>query len=91
MKFRFACVCACIAAFVTIQLPAQQKLTLHHHDAAHQISGTIIVPAADFLATIPASDSNDGRFPAGTWFFNNSLLSYAIFSKCGTSQCSSTE
>ena len=36
MKFRFACVCACIAAFVTIQLPAQQKLTLHHHDAAHQ-------------------------------------------------------
>ena len=40
-------------------------LTLQHHDAAHRLPGTIIVPASDFFAAIPAGDSNDGRFPAG--------------------------
>ena len=65
MKIRPGYVLVCAAVFGAVQLPAQQKLTLHHHDAAHQVSGTIIVPAADFLTTIPAGDSNDGRFPAG--------------------------
>ena len=78
MKFRLACVFACAAALAAIQLPAQQKLTLHHHDAAHQVPGTIIIPAADFLTTIPAGDSNDGRFPAGTWFFNESTVNMSV-------------
>jgi hypothetical protein len=54
------------------------KLHPQHHDAAHQLPGTIIVPASDFFATIPAGDSNDGRFPAGTWFFNNDTLNMCI-------------
>jgi len=44
----------------------QPALTPHHHDATHQLPGTIIVPASDFFATIPAGDSNDGRFPPGS-------------------------
>src|SRR5450755_2140169 len=78
MKIRIACVCACFASLVVGLLPAQQKLTLHHHDAAHQLPGTIIIPAADFIANIPAGDSNDGRFPAGTWFFNNSTVNMSV-------------
>ncbi len=78
MNFRLACVFACAAAFAAMQMPAQQKLTLHHHDAAHQVPGTIIIPAADFLTTIPAGDSNDGRFPAGTWFFNESTVNMSV-------------
>jgi len=78
MKFRLVCLFACSAAFATMQLPAQQKLTLHHHDAAHQLPGTIVIPAADFIANIPAGDSNDGRFPAGTWFFNNSTVNMSV-------------
>jgi hypothetical protein len=74
MKIRIGFVFACAAALVAAKLPAQQKLTLHHHDAAHQLPGTIIIPAADFLTNIPAGDSNDGRFPAGTWFFNDSTV-----------------
>jgi hypothetical protein len=61
-----------------MQLAAQQKLTLGHHDAAHQLPGTIVIPAADFIANIPAGDSNDGRFPAGTWFFNNSTVNMGV-------------
>jgi len=57
---------------------AQQKLTLHHHDAAHQPPGTIVVPASDFYDTIPTGDSNDGRFPADTWFFNNNTLNMSV-------------
>ena len=49
-----------------------------HHDATHRTPGTIIVPASDFFAGIPAGDSNDGRFPAGTWFFNNSTLNMSV-------------
>ena len=49
-------------------------MRLGHHDAAHQLPGTIIVPASDFFARIPAGDSNDGRFPAGEWFFNQNTL-----------------
>ena len=78
MKFRLVCLFACSAAFATMQLPAQQKLTLHHHDAAHQLPGTIVIPAADFIANIPAGDSNDGRFPAGVWFFNNSTVNMSV-------------
>src|SRR6185312_2440714 len=56
----------------------QQKLTLHHHDAAHQLPGTIVIPAADFVTNIPAGDSNDGRFPTGVWFFNNSTVNMSV-------------
>jgi len=53
---------------------AQKPLVLHHHDAAQQLPGTIVVPASDFYTNIPQGDSNDGRFPAGTWFFNNNTI-----------------
>jgi hypothetical protein len=56
-------------------LTAQRTtLTPRHHDAARQLPGTIVVPASDFYLTIPAGDSNDGRFPAGEWFFNNNTI-----------------
>jgi hypothetical protein len=78
MNIRLGFASACVAALVAVSMQAQQKLTLHHHDAAHQVPGTIIVPAADFLTTIPAGDSNDGRFPAGTWFFNESTVNMSV-------------
>jgi hypothetical protein len=78
MKNQLACAFACTVALAAFQLPAQQKLTLHHHDAAHQLPGTIVIPAADFITNIPAGDSNDGRFPAGTWFFNNSTINMSV-------------
>jgi hypothetical protein len=56
----------------------QPALAPHHHDAAHQLPGTIIVPASDFFASIPAGDSNDGRFPAGEWFFNNDTINMSV-------------
>lgn len=63
------------AAMATAQSASPgMKLQPQHHDAAHQLPGTIVVPASDFFATIPSGDSNDGRFPAGTWFFNNDTL-----------------
>jgi hypothetical protein len=49
-----------------------------HHDAARQLPGTIVVPASDFFASIPAGDSNDGRFPAGEWFFNNDTINMSV-------------
>jgi hypothetical protein len=67
-----------MAGLMACQLAAQQKLTLQHHDAAHQLPGTIVIPAADFIATIPAGDSNDGQFPAGEWFFNNSTVNMSV-------------
>jgi hypothetical protein len=57
---------------------AQKPLVLHHHDAAHQPPGTIVVPASDFYLNIPDGDSNDGRFPAGTWFFNNNTINLGV-------------
>ena len=57
---------------------AQKPLVLHHHDAAHQPPGTIVVPASDFYLNIPEGDSNDGRFPAGTWFFNNNTINLGV-------------
>ena len=68
---------AVLAASTTFAL-GQQKLTLHHHDAAHQLPGTIVIPASDFFDTIPAGDSNDGRFPAGQWYFNNNTLNLGV-------------
>ena len=47
------------------------------HQAAHQVTGSIIVPAADFLDQFPAGDSIDGRFPEGQWFFNNNTINLA--------------
>jgi hypothetical protein len=70
--------CGVTAALVSWPAAAQQKLTLRHHDAAHQLPGTIVIPAADFIAKIPAGDSNDGRFPAGTWFFNDSTVNMGV-------------
>src|SRR5450755_976900 len=78
MKLRLACFLACVAAFATQRIEGQQKLTLQHHDAAHQLPGTIVIPAADFITNIPAGDSNDGRFPAGVWFFNNSTVNMSV-------------
>ncbi len=60
------------------QPPAVASLHPQHHDAARQSPGTIVVPASDFFANIPAGDSNDGRFPAGQWFFNNSTLNMSV-------------
>ena len=62
----------------TLAAAQQPAIHLHHHDAAHQLPGTIIVPACDFFTTIPAGDSNDGRFPAGAWFFNNSTINMSM-------------
>ena len=58
--------------------PPVMKLHPQHHDAADELPGTIIVPASDFFAKIPAGDSNDGRFPAGVWFFNNDTLNMSV-------------
>jgi hypothetical protein len=59
-----------------LSLASSAQTTLHpgYHPAAHQVPGTIVVPASDFFTGIPAADSNDGRLPAGFWFFNNSTL-----------------
>jgi len=42
------------------------------------LPGTIVIPAADFIVNIPSGDSNDGRFPAGTWFFNDSTVNMSV-------------
>ena len=55
-------------------LVAEPPLVLHHHDAAHQPKGTIVVPASDFFQEIPTGDTIDGRFPAGKWFFNDDTI-----------------
>jgi hypothetical protein len=78
MKFWLAYGFASIAAVVTVQALAQQKLVLQYHDAAHQLPGTIVIPAAAFITNIPAGDSNDGRYPAGEWFFNNSTVNMSV-------------
>src|SRR5438067_3844729 len=63
-----------VALAVLCAAAAAQQLAFHHHDAAHQALGTIVVPASDFYANIPEGDSNDGRFPTGAWFFNNNTI-----------------
>jgi hypothetical protein len=62
-----------LAAFALPSI-AQQPLHPGYHPAAHESPDTIIVPASDFFAAIPAGDSNDGRLPAGVWYFDNSTL-----------------
>lgn len=47
------------------------------HPAAHEVPGTIIVPAADFIDQFPAGDSIDGKFPSGERFFNNNTINLA--------------
>ena len=78
MRLRAAWGLAFGVGLIAGQVAAQQKLTVQHHDAAHQLPGTIVIPAADFIATIPAGDSNDGRFPTGEWFFNNSTVNMSV-------------
>jgi len=70
LTFLFLCL-SC--AFAQESAPVQR-----HHDAAHQLPGSIVVPASDFFASIPAGDSIDGRFPAGEWFFNNSTINMSV-------------
>jgi len=69
--------CAWIALAASVA-PAQQVQHPGYHPAAHQLPDTIVIPAADFLANIPAGDSNDGRFPAGQWYFNNSTINLSV-------------
>jgi hypothetical protein len=78
MKLRLTYVFLCTACLAVLPVSAQQELTLVHHDAAHQVPGTLVIPAADFIANIPSGDSNDGRFPAGVWFFNNSTVNMSV-------------
>jgi hypothetical protein len=78
MKRIFAALLAVGVSNAAAQQPPVMKLNPQHHDAARQALGTIIVPASDFFATIPAGDSNDGRFPAGMWFFNNDTLNMSV-------------
>jgi hypothetical protein len=33
-----------------------------------------VIPASDFFTNMPQGDSNDGRFPAGEWFFNDDTI-----------------
>jgi hypothetical protein len=60
----------------------QQKLTLHHHDAAHQPPGTIVVPASDFFVDFPEGDTSGGGFGRGqtatAWEFNNNSLTLGV-------------
>jgi hypothetical protein len=62
----------------------QEKITLHHHDAAHQPPGTIVVPASDFFADFPDGDSSGGGFGGGrnqgptAWQFNSSSLTLGV-------------
>jgi hypothetical protein len=69
--------CAWITLAVSI-VSAQQILHPGYHPAAHQLPDTIVIPAADFITNIPAGDSNDGRFPAGQWYFNNSTINLSV-------------
>jgi hypothetical protein len=78
MRLRLAGAVLFMDVMCGLQSGAQQKLTLQHHDAAHQLPGTIVIPAADFIANIPVGYSNDGRFPAGVWFFNDSTVNMSV-------------
>jgi hypothetical protein len=84
MKFILVSLLAASTVFAAIPAAGQQKLTLHHHDAAHQPPGTIVVPASDFFTDFPDGDTSgnqDGGYnrPQTTeWQFNNSWLTLAV-------------
>ena len=99
MKSILANLLAVFIALVTIPAFGQQKLTLHHHDAAHQLPGTIVVPASDFFTDFPEGDSSGGgygrRGEATAWEFNNNSLTLGVagdvstkipVKECGTYQ-----
>ena len=65
MKSILTSLLALSAVLVVAPAVGQQKLTLHHHDAAHQVPGTIVVPASDFFTDFPAGDSSGGGFGRG--------------------------
>ena len=73
-----------VVSLACAALPAtgQQKLTLHHHDAAHQVPGSIVVPASDFFTDFPAGDSSGGGFGRGqaatAWEFNSNSLTLGV-------------
>jgi len=77
-------VCQLTLSLVCAALPAsgQQKLTLHHHDATHQVPGTIVVPASDFFTDFPAGDSSGGGGGRGqavpAWEFNSNSLTLGV-------------
>ena len=83
----FCCVALLLAALPCAPAFAQRPLVLHHHDAAHQLPGTIIVPASDFYLNMAEGDSNDGRFPAGTWFFNENTINLGAAAEIGRASC----
>ena len=82
MKTILASLLAVSTIFAAIPAAGQQKLTLHHHDAAHQSPGTIVVPASDFFTDFPAGDSSGGGFgrrgEATAWEFNNNSLTLGV-------------
>jgi hypothetical protein len=71
-------------AFLAATAGAQQKLTLHHHDAAHEPPGTIVVPASDFFDTFPDGDGAIGGAGYGrnagpaVWYFNSSAMTLGV-------------
>ena len=62
MKYILVSLLAVSTAFAANPAAGKQKLTLHHHDAAHQLPGTIVVPASDFFTDFPEGDSSGGGF-----------------------------
>ncbi|HUD22186.1 MAG TPA: hypothetical protein VMQ60_05025 [Acidobacteriaceae bacterium] len=82
MKIILASLLAVSTVFMSIPAHGQQKLTLHHHDATHQVPGTIVVPASDFFTDFPAGDSSGGGFgrrgEATAWEFNNNSLTLGV-------------
>jgi hypothetical protein len=82
MKYILINLLTACTAFAAIPAVGQQKLTLHHHDAAHQLPGTIVVPASDFFTDFPEGDSSGGGFgrrgEATAWEFNNNSLTLGV-------------
>ena len=82
MKYILINLLTACTAFAAIPAVGQQKLTLHHHDAAHQLPGTIVVPASDFFTDFPEGDSSGGGFgrrgETTAWEFNNNSLTLGV-------------